>query len=196
MTSSPTSSGVDPSPESRQLELAILRQQPELGPPSESSTRGNIEAVTEPGPREALDQPTSTPLLRDVVRQRLASLEGQDLSVVRLTAALGERATQDVIAQAAHLPPPDVAEAVARARDVGLLTSEPEAGVLKFTRPALRDEVLADLDSRELSRLHALCAEAITSVVPGARRGRAAQDGTGSRTSGRWLQTVRPRSRR
>jgi DNA-binding SARP family transcriptional activator len=159
--------GVDPSPESRQLELAILRQQPELGPPLESSTRGNIEAVTDPGPRGALDQPTSTPLLRDVVRQRLASLEGQDLSVVRLTAALGERATQDVIAQAAHLPPPDVAEAVARARDVGLLTSEPEAGVLKFTRPALRDEVLADLDSRELSRLHALCAEAITSVVPG-----------------------------
>lgn len=156
--------GVDPSPETRQLELDILRQEPGL---ERVVAKPDDRALVDPGPRGALDQPRSAPMVHDVVRQRLSSLDRTDAQTVRVVAVLRELAVLDIVAAAVRRLPGDVIATVGRAHAAGLLATHEDGRPLSFTRGALRDEVLVDLPDADRAQLHDRCAEALEAVLPG-----------------------------
>lgn len=161
--------GVDPSPETRQLELAILRQEPDLSPTAAAPAGGML---VDTGPRGALDRPRSVPMLRDLVRLRMESLDEAQARLLQVVAVLGGSATLEVVAHVVDRVTDDVMDMVRRGHATGLL-ADVEDGVatggapIRFSREALREEVLVGLTDTDRAALHVRCAASLEAALPG-----------------------------
>ena len=98
--------------------------------------------------------------VRDVILRRLQDLPEQTRSLLLLGAVLGRRFSLDLLAAAAAVPVEDVDDALAPAREAGLVL-EPEAGVVEFAHALTRDAVATTTSPSRLARLHAQVAHTL-----------------------------------
>ena len=123
--------------------------------------------------------------MRDVILRRLQDLPERTRSLLLLGAVLGRRFSLDLLAAVAGEPVEDVDDALAPAREAGLV-QDPEAGVVAFTHALTRDAVATTTSPSRLARLHAQVAHALAddALVAGLsdpRSGSPSWPGTGSR---------------
>ncbi|MCW2761056.1 MAG: hypothetical protein JWR85_1257 [Marmoricola sp.] len=111
--------------------------------------------ATRTGPDAALPA-----TVRDVILRRLQDLPERTRSMLLLAAVLGRRCSLDLLAAVAGEPVEDVDDAVAPAREAGLV-QEPEAGTLAFTHALTRDAVATTTSPSRLARLHARVAHVL-----------------------------------
>lgn len=98
--------------------------------------------------------------VRDVILRRLQDVPERTRSLLLLGAALGRRFSLDLLAAVAGDPVEDVDDALAPAREAGLV-EEPEAGVVAFTHALTRDAVATTTSPSRLARLHAQVAHTL-----------------------------------
>ena len=98
--------------------------------------------------------------VRDVVARRFEALPEQTRSLLLLAAVLGRQCSLHVLAAAAEEPVDEVDDALAPAREAGLVL-EPEAGTVAFTHALTRDAVAATTTPSRLARLHARVAHGL-----------------------------------
>lgn len=91
--------------------------------------------------------------VRDVILRRLQDLPEQTRSLLLLAAVLGRRFSLDLLAAVAGEPVDDVDDALAPAREAGLV-EDPEAGVVAFSHALTRDAVATTTSPTRLARLH------------------------------------------
>ncbi|WP_027861148.1 BREX system ATP-binding domain-containing protein [Marmoricola sp. URHB0036] len=99
--------------------------------------------------------------VRDVVTRRLEGLPEETRAALLLAAVLGRVCSLDVLAAIAGQEPDQVDEALAPAREAGLVR-EPGAGVLAFAHALTRDAVAATATATGLARQHARVAHALS----------------------------------
>jgi hypothetical protein len=99
--------------------------------------------------------------VRDVILRRLEDLPEQTRPLLLLAAVLGRRFSLDLLAAVADEPVEDVDDALAPAREAGLV-QEPEVGTLAFTHALTRDAVATTTSPSRLARLHAQVAHALS----------------------------------
>jgi DNA-binding SARP family transcriptional activator len=105
--------------------------------------------------------------VRDVILRRLQDLPEQTRTLLLLAAVLGRRFSLDLLAAVAGEPVEDVDDALAPAREAGLV-QEPDAGTLAFTHALTRDAVASTTSPSRLARLHARVAHALADGAPAA----------------------------
>ncbi|WP_221473216.1 diguanylate cyclase [Planomonospora venezuelensis] len=105
---------------------------------------------------------------RGPVVARLDGLAPRHRTALAVAAVAGVRFRFDVVAAASGLPPERVAAAVGAAVVRGLVESGQD-GRYAFVHPALRDALLAGLDTGETEWLHRRIAEALEELAPEAR---------------------------
>jgi DNA-binding SARP family transcriptional activator len=152
--------GIDPSEETRRLELRILRQDPDLMPPPAPAS---APALTDRGrPRSVSAVPRTTDMLVSVVSGRLAALDGAASRLVDLVAVLDDGAHPPVLRTALGLDAVELAAAVSRAAASGLVVDRAEDGhPVSMPNRDLRDAVLHRLSVVELRALHHEAGEAL-----------------------------------
>lgn len=152
--------GVDPSEETRRLEVRILRQDPDLMPPPSPLP---TPALTDRGrPRSVGPVPRTTELLTSVVGDRLAALDRTASRLVHLVAVLEDGARPSVLRTALGLDADALAAAVERAAASGLLLDRADEGHAVATRDRdLRHAVLQRLSDDELRALRQEAGEAL-----------------------------------
>lgn len=114
-------------------------------------------SLTEPSAEVWSTVPTS---VKDVVRQRLGSLDPEASEVVTAAAVTGRSFDLDVVARAVTRPMPDVEE-VAEALQVLGLVDEESPGRYRFTHAIARDAVYEMLSGVARSRAHAAVGAAL-----------------------------------
>lgn len=91
--------------------------------------------------------------VRDVILRRLQDLPERTRSLLLLAAALGRRFSLDLLAAVAGEPVEHVDDALAPAREAGLV-EDPEAGIVAFMHALTRDAVATTASPSQLARLH------------------------------------------
>ncbi len=99
--------------------------------------------------------------VREVVTRRLEGLPQATRSLLLLAAVLGRECSLDVLAAVAGQEPDAVEEALAPARETGLVR-EPGPGTLAFAHALTRDAVAATATATGLARQHARVAHALS----------------------------------
>jgi DNA-binding SARP family transcriptional activator len=153
--------GIDPSPDTRQLEAAILRQESHLAlAPVVADAEWATTSVA--GLDPSVLAPAGGALLRDLVDRRLGSSRDRvGQRVVELVAVLDDLAYDDVIAAALEISVVECRQAVDRCHEVGILAALEAGEPRVLSRPAWRAGVLARLSADDRADLHERAADAL-----------------------------------
>jgi DNA-binding SARP family transcriptional activator len=168
--------GVDPGAALRDLEQAILAQDPRLtagapalGPsgafgaaavPAQARPRAGTDAESGAGPAVAGAGPAVTPGDRAPLEARLAALPEAARTLLLQASVIGAETEVSVLGEVAGVEESILLAAVDRAVGAGLVT-EPEPGRIRFADPLVRDTLYGSLSLLHRSRLHARVAAVI-----------------------------------
>lgn len=149
--------GVDPSEETRRLELRILRQDPLL---EEEPRSRPIPDEGRPAAVAPVQRPSAA--LSAIVADRLASIGEPAARVVGMVAVLADAAEQSTLRRALGLDAEALEDALTAASQVGLAARPGRPGApVVLPRPELRDAVLDALGPRSHAELDAAAARAL-----------------------------------
>lgn len=163
--------GIDPSPETRQLEAGILRQDPALALPS-ASADGEWSTRSVAGLDASIVTPAGGPMLHDLVTRRLEPLGPSDRRLVELVAVLDDVADDDVLAASLDVSVAALGRAVARCDHAGILSSIDSGEPRTLARLAWRAGILAGLTVADRADLHDAAADGLTRARPGSAAAR------------------------
>lgn len=151
--------GTDPDQETRQLEVRILRQDPDL---AASPALPAEEWVDEGRPTSLSAVPRPNEALLELVAERLDRLTPDAALLVRLVAVLGRAARPAVLAGALGS---DLGPAQAEAEESGLVCSV--GGAVTLAQESTHDAVLWLLDPAELARVDRIAGHALIELGDG-----------------------------
>ena len=97
--------------------------------------------------------------LRDVLLQRVAGLDGQTESLLRVAAAAGRDVEYSLLCATAALPEPQVRDSLRQAVAHGVLVAEPGTQAFRFRHALLAEAIYATILPGEREELHARLAE-------------------------------------
>jgi DNA-binding CsgD family transcriptional regulator len=100
-------------------------------------------------------------VLRDVLLQRLAGLDGETQSLLRVAAAAGRDVPYRVLAAVAPLSEPELVEALRRAVEHDVLVPDQPAGSFRFRHALLAEAIYTTVLPGEREELHARLARAL-----------------------------------
>lgn len=155
--------GVDPSAPTRQMEVLVLRQEPELAAPAGPGTSLHSlrrPAITVPHAR-------SSKALVELVGQRLATLDEATVQLVRAVAALGPYAHADLLARVLRLPAPQLAGTLRAATEAGLISPPTIDGLV----PLVRAEFAPVLVEPDWSEVHSTVGRVLRDHADGSLAG-------------------------
>jgi len=140
-----------------------------------------------PGPGGATASvPRSTPrvvTLGEAIGRRIADLDGELREVLGHAALTGEPWEIDQLARVTGRPREEVATAVARAADAGLVRREPDG--MRFAHPLVRSELLDRMGEDEQQARHRAIAERLAASSPATAEDR--DDGDSDADADEWL---------
>ncbi len=156
--------GVDPSSDTRELELRILRQDPTL-------TGGGLAGMSEPEPAlvdppragEPIAAPGSSALA--VLERRRTGLSPRARQLVDLVAILDDAAWAPVVSTALDVSTATALVAFVEAREAGLVAASRDQRSWRLTRAQLREPVLHALTPRRRARLHTAAGRALAAYA-------------------------------
>ena len=119
-------------------------------------------------PPEQLRADALPDAVRDVIRHRLSLLPADAVSLISLTAALGEQIDFDLLCGVSGLPLDRVCELLDVAVAIGMLREVEDS--LGFSHALVRDAVVSELGLLQRQRIHLRAATA-SAALPGRRRG-------------------------
>ncbi len=99
--------------------------------------------------------------LRDVLLQRVAGLDRQTESLLRVAAAAGRDVEYSLLCATAALPEPQVRDSLRQAVAHGVLVAEPGTRVFRFRHALLAEAIYATILPGEREELHARLAEGL-----------------------------------
>ncbi len=112
-------------------------------------------ATGHPGGRARTSVVSEIPnALNDVLIARIATLTDGEQEVLRAASAAGRRIDDTLLATSLERQPSEIAAALRRIVDAGMLVREATGGGYRFRHALLREVVYAELFSGERSRLH------------------------------------------
>lgn len=158
--------GLDPASETRDLELRILRQDPELRLPA--ADRGSAAVPDGGRPTWLAEPPRASDVLLGVVAGRLKAIGPDAARLVGFVALLDESATPRVLAQAMELRTAELSEPLRRAEAAGLVTASvgplPDDEPVRLQHPGIGAAIVALVSPEEHAASHRHCARALAGL--------------------------------